>query len=103
MGPAGLAVVGLGVGLGVRARSFQDDAAAICPMESCARANEANELIDRGKTNARYANVAFGVGGAAILGTVVLWITGSPTERKNTAILPQVSSTFTGVAGSLRF
>ena len=103
IGAAGGAVVVLGVGIGLRAQSFKDDAAEICPMASCARADEANELLDRGKTNARYANVAFGVGGVAILGAAVLWITGSPAERKNAAIVPQVSRTFAGVAASMRF
>ncbi len=103
IGVAGAAVVGLGVGLGLRAQSFRDDAADVCPMNPCARSDEANELIDRGKTNALYANVAFGIGGAAILGAAVLWITGSRAERKTMAIVPQGSRTFAGVAASLRF
>jgi tetratricopeptide (TPR) repeat protein len=103
MAPVGLAVVGLGLGLGLRAHSFEDDAAEICPMNPCARSDDANTALDRGKTNARYANVAVGVGGAAILGAVVLWISGPPAERKRTAVVPQVSRTFAGVTASLRF
>jgi len=104
VGTAGAATVALGIVLGLRARSFQEDADEVCPTSPCAgRADEANELIDRGKMSARYANVAFGVGGAAIVGATVLWITGSPTEHKNTAIVPQVSRSFTGIAAGLRF
>lgn len=103
VGAAGVAVMGIGVGLGLRARSFKDDAAAVCPMNPCARSDEANELIDRGQTNALNANVAFGIGGAAILGAAVLWITGAQAERKATAIVPQISHTFAGVATSVRF
>jgi tetratricopeptide (TPR) repeat protein len=103
VGAAGVAAVGLGLVLGLRAQSLEDDAAEICPMTSCARANEANELINRGKTNALYANVAYGAGAAAILGAAVLWITGSPADHRGTAIAPQFSRTFAGVAASRRF
>jgi tetratricopeptide (TPR) repeat protein len=103
VGSAGVAVVGLGLALGLRARSFKDDAAEICPMNPCARSDDANKVLDRGKANARYANVSFGVGGAAILGAIVLWIFGSPAEHKSTAIAPQVSSNFAGIAASIEF
>lgn len=101
IGAAGAAALGLGVVLGLRAESFEEDADAICPMSTCDRANEATSLIDRGKTNALYANIAFGVGGSAILGAVVLWITGAP--RESTVIAPQVSRPFTGVTATMRF
>jgi tetratricopeptide (TPR) repeat protein len=102
-GAAGVAVVGLGVVLGLRADSFEDDADSICPISICERASEATKLIDRGKTNALYANVALGVGGAAILGATVLWVSGASREHKVTAIAPQVSSSFTGITASTRF
>jgi hypothetical protein len=103
VGVAGAAAIGLGVVLGLRAEAFEDDADAICPMSACGRAEEAAKLIDRGKTNALYANVAFGVGGAAILGATVLWITGAPREHKGTVLAPQVSRSFAGVTASMRF
>lgn len=103
VGAAGAAAVGLGVVLGLRAQSLKDDAAEICPMTSCARALEANDLIDRGKTNALYANVAYGVSGVAILGAAVLWLTSSPAEHRGTAIAPQFSRTFAGFAASRSF
>jgi tetratricopeptide (TPR) repeat protein len=101
IGAVGAATVGLGAVFGIRAESFEADADAICPMSSCDRAAEATRLIDRGKTNALYANVAFGVGGAAIIGAAGLWITGA--RREGTMIAPQVSRSFTGVAASMRF
>ena len=103
IGVAGVAVMGLGIGLGLRAQLIKSDAAEVCPTNPCARSDEANELIDRGQANALYANVAFSVGGAAILGAAVLWITGSHAERKPKTIMPQVSRAFTGVAAFLRF
>ena len=101
IGVAGATTVGVGAVLGLRAESLEADADAICPMSTCDRADEATRLIDRGKTNALYANVAFGVGGAALLGAAVLWITSAPDERA--VIAPQVSRSFTGVTASMRF
>jgi tetratricopeptide (TPR) repeat protein len=103
VGATGVAIVGLGVGFGLRAESFEGDADAICPMSTCDRADEATKLIDRGKTNALYANVAFGVGAAAVLGATVLWITGAPREHKSVTIAPQASHSFAGVTASTRF
>jgi hypothetical protein len=103
IGVTGAAAVGLGVAFGLRAQSLKDDAAEVCPMNPCGRSEEANALLDRGKSSALYANVAISVGGAAIVGAAVLWIIGSPANRSVTAIVPRISSTFGGVAASLRF
>jgi tetratricopeptide (TPR) repeat protein len=103
LGAGGFAIAGLGLAFGLRAQSFEDDAAALCAMRSCERADEANGLIDRGKTSALYANVAFGAGGAAILGAAVLWFVGNAGEHENTTVVPLVSRTSAGIAASLRF
>lgn len=103
VGAAGSVSLALGVVFGLRASSFQDDADATCPMSTCDRADDANKLIDRGKTNALYANVAFGIGGAALVGGAVLWIIGAPREHPAMMIAPQVSRSFTGVTTSMRF
>jgi tetratricopeptide (TPR) repeat protein len=100
---ASIAAGGLGVVLGLRAESYEADAYAICPMSTCDRAEEANLLIDRGKASALHANVAFGVAGAALLGTAVLWFTGAPNERRSTVLVPRVSRSFAGVAAIMEF
>src|SRR5262245_51186204 len=78
-GVGGLAVAAVGVVLGVRARGFEEDAHTLCPMEACDRADEANSLLERGQTSALTANIAFGIGAAAIVGATVLWFTGAGT------------------------
>jgi tetratricopeptide (TPR) repeat protein len=103
VGAAGGVGVALGVVLGLRARSLEGDAYKLCPMESCDRPDEANVLIERGQSSARYSNVAFGVGGAAILGAAALWLTGARAERKPVTIVPRRSSDFVGLAALLRF
>jgi tetratricopeptide (TPR) repeat protein len=105
LGGVGLASLGAGVVFGVRANGMEDDAAVLCPMDSCARADEANTLLERGQRNALYANVAYGVGVAAVVGAAVLWVTGSPeTNAPNSVVItPQASATFAGVDLAVRF
>ena len=105
-GAAGGALVVLGVGFGLHARSLDGEAVKLCPITSCDDPDEANALNERAQSNALYATMAIGVGGAAILGAAALWITGARTERKpvaTVAIVPQRSRDFVGVAASLRF
>jgi tetratricopeptide (TPR) repeat protein len=91
VGVGGVAAIGLGIGLGIRARGFEADADTLCPMMDCASAAEANALLDRGKTNAIYANLSLAVGAVATIGAVVLWLTGKPSRESRAAILPGVS------------
>lgn len=103
VGAAGAAAIGLGVVLGLRAQSFEDDAAAICPLTTCDRADEATRLIDRGKTNALYANVSFGVAAGAIVGVAVLWFTSPEAKQQRIAVSPHLSSSSTAIAISTSF
>lgn len=91
LGASGMAAIGLGVGIGVRARGFEADADELCPIMICTSAVEANALIDRGKTNAMYANLSLAAGAAATIGAVVLWLTGTTSREPRTAILPGFS------------
>ena len=97
-----LAAVGVGVILGVRANGFEDDAKQLCPMMTCDRAGEANDLLERGQTSATYANVAFGVGAAAAIGAAVLWFTGANAGTQ-TAVVPHVSGSSAGLGVTTRF
>jgi len=80
LGAGGVAAVGTGLVFGLRAQGFDQDADDLCPEPPCARAAEANALIDRGRTNARYANIAYGIGAVAVVGAAVLWFTGGPAD-----------------------
>lgn len=84
LGVAGLGVVALGAGvaLGIKSGQLEDEAHELCPVvDDCAPADRANDLIDRGQTRASQANLAYGVGGAALVGAAVLWLFGSPAEH----------------------
>lgn len=103
VGVGGIVALGAGAGLGLRAKGFEDDAATLCPMTACARADEADALIERAETSATYANVAFGVGAVALVGAAVLWFTGQPGDEPRVTLSPQVSGTLAGVNVALRF
>lgn len=103
LGVGGAAAIGLGIGLGLRARRYEADAAETCPTAACNRADEAIELLDRSKTQALYANIAFGAGAAMIATAAVLWVTSPAGKRRVTAVAPQVSRGFAGFTASLRF
>lgn len=101
----GVLAAGAGMVFGLRASGFEDDAAEICPTASCERADEANDLVDKAESNALYANIAFGVGAAAVVTATVLWFTGAPeTEAQPVArIVPRVTSDSAGFIVRLSF
>jgi tetratricopeptide (TPR) repeat protein len=98
IGSGGGALVGIGVVLGLRARHLQQDADDLCPMVSCGRAEEANALIERGQDSALYANLAMGIGAAALL-----WFTSPSTEPGRVALAPQITRTYAGLHAGVRF
>ncbi|MBL8621154.1 MAG: hypothetical protein JNK64_07610 [Myxococcales bacterium] len=101
----GLVAIGGGVVLGLSAKGLEDDAFALCPDPAvpCADAAEAQDLTDRAGTRALFANVAYGVGGAAIVGAAVLWFTGAPAKSDRVAVAPRLGSGFTGVTVRVGF
>jgi len=99
------AVIGGGV-LGVRASGLQDDADQACPPEHCTPADavRAEDLNRSARTNAMLANVAFALGGTAILGAGALWYFGAPPETESGfAIVPHASPTYAGLDAIVRF
>ncbi|HWU87282.1 MAG TPA: hypothetical protein VN253_08405 [Kofleriaceae bacterium] len=101
----GLAAVAGGVVLGAQAKGFESDAFALCPdpAESCTDAARAQELADRGADRALYANIAYGVGAAAVVGAAVLWFTGAPSRADRIAVTPKLGAGFAGVTVGLGF
>jgi hypothetical protein len=95
---AGVAAAGAGVVLGLSARRLSDDAFALCPdpNQPCADAAVAQDRLDRAHSRARLANISYGVAGAAMVGAVVLWLTGGHDDAER----PVVSAT--AGAGSAR-
>lgn len=100
----GLAAVAGGVVLGVQAKGFENHAFALCPdPAACPDFPHAQDLADRGADRAMYANIAYGVGAATVVGAAILWFTGAPLRDDRVAVTPKLGSGFTGVTVHLGF
>jgi hypothetical protein len=90
----GVVLGGVAIGLGLSASSLHNDAVATCPPSACSvkDAADANATNDRARSRARYANLGYGVAGAAIVAAGVLWLTGKPESPRagQVAIAPQL-------------
>jgi hypothetical protein len=88
---AGAVVAGVAIGFGVSANSLRHDALATCTPTACTveQAADAQAKNDRARSRATYANIGFGVAGAAVATGVVLWFLGKP-QSPSLAIAPQL-------------
>jgi len=100
----GLIALGAGVVFGIRSSGYEDDAATLCPMTACADADRANELLQDAEDAARNANIAYAVGGVAVVGAAALWfLTGPEQSASAVSAGPLVSPTAAGVQVIGRF
>ena len=86
VGAAGIVGVGVGTYFGLRTFSKNSDAEDHCPNGQC-KDQEGMALTEEAKNAATAANIAFGVGLAALAGGVVLYLTapsGQSAARHNT-------------------
>ena len=95
VGMAGGGVLALAVGavLGISAKSKQDDAHALCadPRLPCGSSDRANDLVRSGHSLAIGADVALGIGAAAMIAGSVLWFTGGQESPRRVAVVPAAS------------
>lgn len=106
LGVVGAAAVASGFVLGSQSRNKQDDAHMLCadPPMPCANADQANALIDAARSRALGADIAFGVGAAALIGAGVLWFTGAPSAAEtNVAVTSNIKTGELGLVVSGRF
>jgi hypothetical protein len=109
IGAAGVSAIGIvaGVALGVSAKRKQNDAFDQCPdpLVPCARASEAQALIESGHRQALEANIALGIGAAAAIGAGVLWFAGAPGVEgpRRVSVAPSVVPGETGIVVMGRF
>jgi hypothetical protein len=102
----GLAAIAGGVVFGMQAKGLEDDAFVLCPDPAvpCADAPEAQDKLDSGRSKAMLANIAYGVGGAAVIGAAVLWFTGAPkAEPARVGVHPTLRPGYSGVDVTVRF
>jgi hypothetical protein len=100
----GVLVFGAGIVFGMQASGFEDDAFALCPDPAqCTDADEANDLMEKGRSRALLANVSYGVAVGAAAGAVVLWFLGAPTATSSSIAITPRTGEVTGADVSFRF
>jgi hypothetical protein len=87
IGVVGIAALGGGAGFGLYARSLEHDAERLCPQPQC-RIPAGVDDNASARSDAKLANIAFAVGGAAVITAGVLWFTGGTHAPDSVAIVP---------------
>jgi serine/threonine-protein kinase len=103
VGAAGIAGVAVGSFFGVRAITKNHDAESHCPRGYQCDSSEGVTLSNDAKSAARISNVAFAVGGAALVGCAVLYFTApvsKPAEASAAILRARVGLTGVVVEGS---
>ncbi len=73
LGGAGVALIGVGLGLGISSQHLED-VYKKTNIDSRADVNRALDTLDKAERRALSANILFGVGGAAIASGIVTWL-----------------------------
>lgn len=100
IGVVGAAALGTGIYFGLRARDQQDRSDELCPGTIC-DVPEGLRLNERAQASARYANILYGVGGAALAAGAVIWFVGGPD--KEVRVTPSVGAGHAGVSFGGKF
>lgn len=85
-GAAGLVGIGIGSFFGLKAMQKNHDAKDLCPQNQCTSPDGVT-LTDDARSAATASNIAFGIGGALLVGGVVLYFTAPKTEPGGAASL----------------
>lgn len=105
-GATGVAVVGIGLVFGAKARSTYNDAKTLCMNMACDPAdyNRGTQLIHDARSDATISTVLVAAGGAAIAASAILFFT-TPGEREQATarITPIIHDRGTGLAILGRF
>jgi hypothetical protein len=102
LGVGGVGVLALAGGLvmGMQAKGLEDEAFELCPDPGvpCGAAPQAHDKLDAGRSKALIANIAYGVGGAAVIGAAVLWFTGAPSATaERVGVRPTLAPGYSGI------
>lgn len=100
----GVVAIGAGVVFGLASARSADQATSKCPTVMCTQFEEANALNKKSRDQALYANIGFGVGGAAIVGAAVLWFIGKPEKpTEQPEITTHIGPRAVGASATFRF
>ncbi|HEX4453166.1 MAG TPA: hypothetical protein VH143_19980 [Kofleriaceae bacterium] len=98
---AGVVALGAGAGLGIASTSATNSANLVCPGPTCDDANAVSQS-KQAHAEALVADLAFGVGGAALATAAIWWLVGGVTATERVSIVPTLGGTV-GLAAVGRF
>ncbi|HEX3757184.1 MAG TPA: hypothetical protein VHW23_00695 [Kofleriaceae bacterium] len=102
LGGVALGAAGGGTVFGLQARSRYDNAKQLCggAINPCdpAQLASARSRVDDARRRALYADLAFGVAGAAAITAVIVWATAPSLEAAPVAVVPSVGARSLGLA-----
>lgn len=91
LGGVGIAALGLGSYLGLRARSTWHDALDACPGKTNCKDDRGSELAADAKVQANLSTLAFVAGGAALLGGTILVLTSTGSSEPKATVSASVA------------
>jgi hypothetical protein len=101
IGAVSVVALGAGIALGLQAKDYETQANDLCPTASCGpNAAEGNDLGDKARQRALFANIGYGTATVAIGAATVLWLTGAP---RRATVSPTVSATSARLDVMVRF
>ena len=92
----------LGTGFALYARDVEGQSDAICPGIKCADPRGI-DLNSTARLDATIADIAWGVGGAAVIGATALWVIGRPSDPDAVSVAPLAGRGRAGIAIGGRF
>lgn len=102
LGGVALGAAGGGTAFGLQARSRYDDAKQLCggAINPCdpAQLAGAHSRVDDARRAALYADIGFGVAGAAAITAVIVWATAPSLEAAPVAVVPRIGAGSLGLA-----
>lgn len=101
LGLSGAGAIVLASGIAYHSKRLADEADSVCPTTICDNA-AAVDYNHRARTEGWIANIGWGLGGAALVGALVVWYVGTSSDDSVT-VSPSVSDDRVGVTLGARF
>lgn len=102
VGAAGIVGLGIGLGFGLHAGSRWSDAKSTCSNFAAGECTDpaAIRASDSAHSSATAADVAFVIGGAALVGGLAMFLFAPSTSRTTARVTPLISPSFVGAEGA---
>jgi len=93
----GTGAIAIATGFAVHSKGLQDESNAICPAIRCGDVRGV-DLNQRARSEGWIANIGWGLGGAAIVASIVAWTMGARSSDRALSVTPMVTDDRAGLA-----